>query len=86
MSSHEYIHDSTFFSEGYLHLNWLIKFYKSNKVEDGEYFKSFIYKLTGDETLKSQVKQGLTEEEIRKSWQPELGKYRELRKKYLLYP
>ena len=80
------IHDSTFFSEGYLHLNWLIKFYKSNKAEDGEYFKSFIYKLTGDETLRSQLEQGLTEEEIRKSWQPELGKYRELRKKYLLYP
>ncbi|MFB1014020.1 MAG: DUF1343 domain-containing protein [Bacteroidia bacterium] len=78
--------DSTFFSEGYLHLNWLIEFYKSNRAEDGEYFKSFIYKLTGDETLKSQVEQGLAEEEIRKSWQPELEKYKEMRKKYLLYP
>lgn len=78
--------DSTFFSEGYLHLNLLIEFYKSNRAEDGEYFKSFIYKLTGDETLKSQVEQGLTEEEIRKSWQPELENYKEMRKKYLLYP
>ncbi len=78
--------DSTFFSEGYLHLNWLIEFYKSNRAEDGEYFKSFIYKLTGDETLKSQVEQGVSEEEIRKSWQPELENYKEMRKKYLLYP
>ncbi|WP_289305239.1 exo-beta-N-acetylmuramidase NamZ domain-containing protein, partial [Parabacteroides goldsteinii] len=29
---------------------------------------------------------GLTEEEIRESWQPELDKYKQMRKKYLLYP
>ena len=29
---------------------------------------------------------GLTEEEIRASWQPELEQYKKMRKKYLLYP
>jgi hypothetical protein len=32
-----------------------------------------------------QVKQGKTETEIRKSWEPALGNYKKIRKKYLLY-
>jgi uncharacterized protein YbbC (DUF1343 family) len=29
---------------------------------------------------------GVSEEEIRKSWEPGLSAYKEMRKKYLLYP
>jgi uncharacterized protein YbbC (DUF1343 family) len=32
-----------------------------------------------------QIKSGLSEAEIRNSWQPELNKFKETRKKYLLY-
>jgi pyruvate,water dikinase len=33
-----------------------------------------------------QVKDGKSEEEIRKSWEPALGEFKKMRKKYLLYP
>ena len=32
------------------------------------------------------IRAGKNEREIKNSWSPELGKYRLLRKKYLLYP
>lgn len=83
------VHDAdqeAFFTNPKLNLGWLILFYKNNRVEDGEYFKSFIYKLCGTKSLKTQIEQGKSAEEIRASWQPELEKYKELRKKYLLYP
>ena len=32
-----------------------------------------------------QIKKGTSEEDIRKSWQPGLDKFKAIRKKYLLY-
>jgi len=32
-----------------------------------------------------QIKDGKSEEEIRKSWEPALDKFKKIRKKYLLY-
>ena len=40
----------------------------------------------GTKQLRFQIVRGLTEEEIRASWQPELEQYKKMRKKYLLYP
>ncbi len=42
--------------------------------------------LAGTDKLIVQIRQGLSEEEIVKSWQPELDEYKRMRKKYLLYP
>lgn len=42
--------------------------------------------LAGTDKLIVQIRQGLSEEEIVKSWQPELVEYKRMRKKYLLYP
>jgi uncharacterized protein YbbC (DUF1343 family) len=36
--------------------------------------------------LRLQILKGLSEEEIRETWQQELSEYKKLRKKYLLYP
>jgi uncharacterized protein YbbC (DUF1343 family) len=36
--------------------------------------------------FRQQVINGVSEEEIRKSWEPGLSAYKEMRKKYLLYP
>jgi uncharacterized protein YbbC (DUF1343 family) len=33
-----------------------------------------------------QIKKGLSEKEIRKSWEPRLKSFKKIRKKYLLYP
>lgn len=43
-------------------------------------------KLAGNDLLRKQIKAGVSEEEIRASWEPALSKYKEIRKKYLLYP
>ena len=45
----------------------------------------FFNKLAGNAILMQQIKQGKTEAEIRKSWQPALNKFKAIRKKYLLY-
>ena len=42
--------------------------------------------LAGNSTLRMQIVQGLSEEEIRATWQPDLEQYKAMRKKYLLYP
>jgi len=39
----------------------------------------------GNETVLKLIKEGKDENEIRKSWEYELNKYCEMRKKYLLY-
>jgi uncharacterized protein YbbC (DUF1343 family) len=41
--------------------------------------------LAGNDILVNQLKEGKSENEIRLSWQPELEKYGQIRKKYLLY-
>ena len=41
--------------------------------------------LAGTKQLRYQIVRGLNEKEIKASWQPELDKYRKMRKKYLLY-
>ncbi len=41
---------------------------------------------TGDARFKEQIINGVSEEEIRKSWEPGLSNYKKMRLKYLLYP
>ncbi|GAB2826118.1 exo-beta-N-acetylmuramidase NamZ family protein [Ferruginibacter profundus] len=53
---------------------------KSGKTED-----YFFNKLAGNAVLMQQVKNGASEEDIRKSWAPQLTAFKLIRKKYLLY-
>ncbi|MEN8119761.1 MAG: DUF1343 domain-containing protein [Bacteroidota bacterium] len=41
--------------------------------------------LAGNDVLLQQIKDGLSEKEIKKSWEKELTEYKKMRKKYLLY-
>lgn len=43
-------------------------------------------KLAGTRDLKERIIKGVSGKEIRKSWEPGLSAYKEMRKKYLLYP
>lgn len=45
-----------------------------------------IDKLSGTTEFKQQIIAGLSEEEIRKTWEPGLTAFKEMRQKYLLYP
>ena len=67
-------------------LKYLLKFYQEleEKIEK-PFFNNYFSYLAGTDQLRKQIEAGLTESEIRASWQEELAGYRELRKKYLLY-
>ena len=47
---------------------------------------SFFDKLAGTDKLREALKEGLTEEAIRSSWEPALSEFKLLRNNYLLYP
>lgn len=66
-------------------LKYLLDFYHRFEEKD-RFFNRGFNRLAGNATLQQQIKNGLTEEEIRATWQPELKAYKILRKKYLLYP
>ncbi len=70
--------------ESGIQLKFLIELYHKSPEKD-KFFNSFFKKLAGTELLEAQIKKGMKEAEIRMSWQPELTKYKLIRKKYLLY-
>jgi uncharacterized protein YbbC (DUF1343 family) len=50
-----------------------------------KFFISYFDKLAGTKLLKEQIKKGMTEKQIKATWKKDLHKYREMRKKYLIY-
>ncbi|WP_319228530.1 DUF1343 domain-containing protein [Draconibacterium orientale] len=67
-----------------LEIKYVIDFY--NKSDDKEnFFTPFFDKLAGTDQLRKQIIAGMSEEEIRESWQTDLDNFKQLRKKYLLY-
>lgn len=67
-----------------LDLSYLITMYKYGG--SSKFFNSFFEKLMGTSELRKQIENGIPENEIRASWQPQLNEYKTTRKKYLLYP
>jgi uncharacterized protein YbbC (DUF1343 family) len=78
------LHVSKHFPEKGFHLKFLIEMYHKSPEKD-KFFNNFFNKLAGNASLQEQIKKGMKEEEIKKSWEPELEKYKLMRKKYLLY-
>ncbi|GAB4046602.1 exo-beta-N-acetylmuramidase NamZ family protein [Spirosoma litoris] len=75
-----------------LNLQWLMELYKAYpdkaRFFDTSYSKqigNFNFR-SGNEALQKQIIAGVSEKEIRKSWEPGLSAYKQMRKKYLLYP
>lgn len=68
-----------------VHLEWLILFYETNLISDGEYFLPVFDKLAGTAELRKQIEAGTPESEIRKSWEEGKRLYMSYRSKYLLY-
>ena len=67
-----------------LELKWLLKAYK-NTPDKSKFFNSFFTKLAGNKKLQQQIETGISENEIRKSWEKGLSDFKEMRKKYLIY-
>ncbi len=68
-----------------LSLKWLLKAYKNSKSKEKFFKKNFEY-LSGTRKTREQIISGCTEQEIRKSWEKDLDKFKKVRKKYLIYP
>ena len=67
-----------------INLSWLIEAF--NKTSDkSQFFNAFFTKLAGETVLQKQIENGLSEEEIRESWQKNLEKFKTVRAEYLLY-
>ena len=71
-------------NSGQLYLFWLTGFYK-NASEKSKFFTPFFDKLAGTDQLRKQIEQGMTPEDIRKSWKPALEAFKKIRVKYLIY-
>ncbi len=64
-------------------LEWYHKFQNAEKFITREKWFNL---LIGNDTVLKLIQEGENEDEIRKSWENELQSYKEMRKKYLLYP
>jgi uncharacterized protein YbbC (DUF1343 family) len=67
-----------------LELKWLITTYQTTK-DKTKFFNAFFTKLAGTKQLQAQVENGVSEKEIRKSWQKGLTEFKEMRMPYLIY-
>lgn len=74
-----------------INLQWMMDLY-SNFPDQSRFFDRSIHNqignidfLAGDPNFKNQITAGMTEAQIRKSWEPGLKEYKKMRKKYLLY-
>jgi uncharacterized protein YbbC (DUF1343 family) len=70
---------------GQFSLAFVIDFYQNSTNQD-KFFNNFFNTLAGTSQLRAQIEAGKSEAEIRASWQPALQQYKNLRRKYLLYP
>lgn len=68
-----------------LELKWLIKAYNTTS-DKSKFFTPFFTKLAGTKKLQQQIEAGVSEKEIRKSWEKDLNNFKQMRKKYLIYP
>lgn len=79
--------------DGKIQLKWLMEAYRLFPKKDsffiipksGKMEECFFDKLAGSSELRKQIQAGMKEEEIRKSWEPGLAKFKAIREKYLLY-
>lgn len=74
-----------------INLQWMMELYKASpekeKFFDSKLSKEMgtIERLAGTSLFRQQIMTGVSEEAIRKSWEPALSQYKTMRKKYLIY-
>lgn len=76
---------------GKINLEWIMELYKAHPNKE-KFFESSlsnqmgrVENVIGSGLFRQQIIDGVSEEEIRKSWEPGLSQYKAMRKKYLLY-
>lgn len=73
-----------FMKQNQIDIHWLIELY-GKYPDKPKYFNAFFKNLAGTDQLQKQIEAGLSEKEIRASWQPHLREFKQTRSKYLLY-
>jgi uncharacterized protein YbbC (DUF1343 family) len=68
-----------------INLSWLTDTYKKLGNRD-DFFTGYFDKLAGSDQLRKQIISGMTEKEIKATWAKDLETFKEIRKKYLIYP
>ena len=75
-----------------INISWVMELYKASPKKE-DFFNTklsnqmgTIERLVGVGDFRQQIIDGKSEKEIRAIWEPGLSKYKEMRKKYLLYP
>lgn len=67
-------------------LQWLLEAYRNATDKTKVFNTDGFTKHAGTESLQQQIEAGMTEEDIKLSWQPALENFKKIRAKYLLYP
>lgn len=67
-------------------LRWLLGSYQNSMTKDGYFITSGFSKHAGTDKLQRQVIRGMSEVEIKKTWEKDLASFKKIREKYLLYP
>ena len=68
-----------------LNIKYLINFYNVLKDTNPDFFGKYFHRIAGNKKLENQIKDGISEKEIRSSWELKISQYKAKRKKYLLY-
>jgi len=82
-------YDKTDYAENYdntpklLQTEWLTE--ACSQYGEKTFFGNYFRLLAGNEEFSKQIKQGLSPDEIRASWQEDLNSFKETREKYLIY-
>lgn len=69
-----------------INLDYLIEAYRLMSPGDPKFFRSFVDNLFGDASVRRSIERGDSAAAIKRSWQPALDRFRDLRARYLLYP
>ncbi len=68
-----------------IQLQWLIQSYRDFPDKE-RFFKKGFFKIAGNKRLQKQLVKGMNEQQIRETWKLNLEKFKEIRKKHLIYP
>lgn len=71
--------------DGKFQIGYLIKAYQLFPHKAHFFYKSFS-QSAGNDVLAEQIKAGMSEKEIRASWEPQLSEFKKIRQRYLIYP
>ncbi|HLT81404.1 MAG TPA: DUF1343 domain-containing protein [Cyclobacteriaceae bacterium] len=68
-----------------LNIQYVIDMYNAYP-DKKNFFTRYFNTLAGTDKLRKQIEEGVSEAEIRESWQTDLKQYEQMREKYLMYP